>query len=154
MIDIWAVSGYSADTSVPPWICQRDSSVHFNLRTTGLFLNELLLNFSWIVLGIHSCRHLSEAYLFFSPAYLDWLLDYKTMPITATECGLCLQCSFNHFVWFLDKSNQVFYQFQVAVLCSNREIATEGGENDCEKEILTLEPHLSHVAGVSLRDLK
>ena len=33
-------------------------------------------------------------------------------------------------------------------------MATQSGENDSEKDMITLEPSLSQVAGVSLRDLK
>lgn len=115
-------------------------------------MNELL-NFNCLVLGIPSCRHLTEAYLFFSSAYLDWLLDYKTMTTTAIEYGLCLHYSFKLFVWFLTKNNQRRHNKYILQISGwralqQKEDGNTGQGNDCGKEMLTFKPHLSQVVGV------
>ena len=83
----------------------------------------------------------------------------KTMKTTATEYGLHLHYSLNHSVWFFGTSNQRRHNEYILLISGwralqNREMATQCGGHDCEKEMLTWEPCLSQVAGVSLMDLK
>ena len=83
----------------------------------------------------------------------------KTMITTAIEYGLHLHYSLIHSVWFVGTSNQRRYNEYILLISGwralqNREMATQCGGHDCEKEMFTWEPCLSQVAGVSLMDLK
>lgn len=64
--------------------------------------------------------------------------------------ALTILCDFLQRAIWEDTIN-TFYWFQVGELLSNREISTG---NDCEKEMLSLEPHLSQVARVFIKSLK